>query len=69
MFDFWITDRAGDSDTCLDELGIASERRLKCNAHILLFVDQALDKVYKDVETSLGVQKLVGLGASRGIHE
>ena len=43
MFDFWITDRAGDSDTCLDELGVESEKRMKCNAHILHCVDQAMD--------------------------
>ena len=64
MFDFWMNDRAGDSDASLDELGISPEKRLKCNAHILLCIDQALDKVFKDLETTFGVQKLIGLGAS-----
>ena len=64
MFDFWMNDRAGDSDASLDELEISSEKRLKCNAHILLCIDQAIDKVFKDLETTLGVQKLIGLGAS-----
>ena len=64
MFDFCMNDRAGDSDASLDELGITSEKRLKCNAHILLCIDQALDKVFKDLETTFGVQKLIGLGAS-----
>ena len=64
MFDFWMNDRAGDSDASLDELGISSEKRLKCNAHILLCIDQAIDKVFKDHETTFGVQKLIGLGAA-----
>ena len=64
MFDFWMNDRAGDSDASLDELGISSAKRLKCNAHILLCIDQAIDKVFKDLETTFGVQKLIGLGAA-----
>ena len=64
MFDFWMNDRAGDSDACLDEIGVETEKRLKCNAHILLCIDQAMDKVFKDFETTLGVQKLIGLEAS-----
>ena len=64
LIDFWMNDRAGDSDACLDDIGIESEKRLKCNAHILLCIDQAMDKVFKDLETTLGVQKLIGLGAS-----
>ena len=64
MFDFWMNDRAGDSDAILDELGIESEKRLKCNAHILLCIDQAMDKVFKDLETTLGVQKLIGNDAA-----
>ena len=64
LIDFWMNDRAGDSDACLDDLGVETEKRLKCNAHILLCIDQAMDKVFKDIETTLGVQKLIGLGAS-----
>ena len=59
-----MTDRAGDSDTMLDELDVDKKKRLKCNAHVLLAVDVALDKVFKDTETQIGVANLVGKGAS-----
>ena len=45
FFDFHATDRAGDSDTMLDNLDIPEESRLKCNAHPTLAVGQAIDKV------------------------
>ena len=64
MFDFFMIDRAGDADAGLDELGVKNEKRLKCNAHILLAVDQAMDKVFRDTEAALGVQNLIGLNAS-----
>ena len=41
MIDFFMNDRAGDGDTMLSDLGVKEERRLKCNAHILLAVDIA----------------------------
>ena len=47
----------------LDELGIADEKRLKCNAHILLAIDVAIDKVLKDTETVIGLSALIGPGA------
>ena len=59
-----MNDSAADLYAILDELGISSEKIMKCNAHILLCIDQAMDKVFKDMETSFGVQKLIGLGAS-----
>lgn len=62
-----MTDRAGDSDGMLDELSIDDTRRLKCNAHVLLAVDVALDKVFRDVETLFGVSNLIGKGASHVI--
>ena len=64
MVDFFMTDRAGDSDVMLDELGVADKKRLKCNAHVLLAVDGALDKVFKDVESIVGVSNLIGRGES-----
>ena len=64
MFDFFMSDRAGDADAGLDELGVKNEKRLKCNAHILVAVDQAMDKVFRDTEAALGVQNLIGLNAS-----
>ena len=59
LMDFFMTDRAGDADTMLDELDIDDEKRLKCNAHVLLAIDNALDKVFKDTETLIGVFKLI----------
>ena len=58
-----MNDRAGDSDTMLDELGVAEEKRLKCNAHVILCVQNAVDKVFKDKETEIGVNKLISTEA------
>ena len=62
--DLFITDRAGDSDKMLDQLGIAGSDRLKCNAHILLCISQALDTVFKNYETNMGLKNLISEGAS-----
>ena len=51
LIDFFMTDRAGDSDVMLSELGVDEKQKLKCNAHILLAIDVALDKVFRDTET------------------
>ena len=64
LLDFFMTDRAGDADAMLDKLDIDAKKRLKCNAHVLLAVDVALDKVFRDVETRVGVANLIGKGAS-----
>ena len=64
MIDYFMHDRAGDGDKMLDEFGIDPEKRLKCNAHILLCVDNALDKVFKDMETVVGPSNLIAEGAS-----
>ena len=63
LIDFFMTDRAGDSDTMLAELGVDKEKVLKCNAHILLAIDVAIDKVYKDIETKPGLATLISNGA------
>ena len=47
----------------LDELGIEESKRLKCNAHILLASDTAIDKVFRDVETVIGSSNLITKGA------
>ena len=65
MLVYFMTDRASDSDVMLNELGIEERRRLKCNAHVLLAVDVAIDKVFRDIETQLGVASLIGRGVSR----
>ena len=64
FFHFFMNDRASDSDAMLDELGVETEKRLKCNAHVLLAVQAALDKVLKDKETQIGPQKLISTDAS-----
>ena len=63
MFDFFMDDRARDNNTMLDELDVSEEKKLNCNAHILLCVTSTADKVFRDVETSAGLQKLIGDGA------
>ena len=63
FIDFFMGDRAGDGDVMLDELGVAEEVRLKCNAHTILCVQNAVDKVYKDKESEIGVVKLISTAA------
>ena len=62
LMDYSMTDRGGDVDALLDELGIDPNNRLKCNAHILLCIDASLNKVLKDLEIKAGVQNLLGQG-------
>ena len=42
--DFFMNDRAGDSDVMLDQLGVGEDQRLKCNAHVILCIQNAMDK-------------------------
>ena len=49
-----------------EELDISDEKELNCNAHILLCVTSTADKVLKDIESSVGVHKLIGDGALSG---
>ena len=64
LIDFFMTDRAGDSNVMLDTLEVDEKKRLKCNAHVLLAIDVALDKIFKDSETQIGVSNLIDNGAS-----
>ena len=64
FIDFFMNDRAGDSDTMLDALDVTEERRLKCNAHPLLAVQNSIDKTFKDEEAKIGVQKLISADAA-----
>jgi hypothetical protein len=63
--DFWITDRAGDCATMLQNLGVEDEKILKCCAHLILGIDHACDKVFKETEQKIGVQKLLELSAGQ----
>ena len=60
--DFWISDRSADCDVVLDELGIDDQNILKCNGHVVLTVDDAVDHVLKDIEAQVGRDKLAGDG-------
>ena len=64
FLDFFMNDRAGDSDTMLDSLGVSDDQRLKCNAHPLLCVQNCVDKTFKDKETEIGVSKLISTDAA-----
>ena len=57
--DFWMTDRAGECDSLLQNLGVEQSKMLKCSAHIILGIDNAIDKVYRNFEQKIGVQKLL----------
>ena len=65
--DFWMTDRAGECEILLQNLGIDSSKMLKCCAHMILGVDHAIDKVFKNTEQMIGVQKLLEVSAGEKI--
>ena len=54
MIDIFMTGRAGDNDSMLCELKVNERKRLKCNAHVMLAVDAAFEKTFKDTETLIG---------------
>lgn len=62
--DFFMTDRAGDAKKMLEELEIEPTKWLKCNAHIVLCVDNSVNKVLRTTETVIGVQNLMDLSSS-----
>ena len=64
LIDYFMSDRAGDSDVMLDILGVEQKKRLKCNAHVLLAVDISLDKIFRDSERLIGVSNLINKGAT-----
>ena len=63
--DFWMTDRAGDCRKFLEGLGIDKKKVLKCCAHILLGIDHAIDKVFRDAEIKISVQKLLDVSVEK----
>ena len=58
------SDRAGDADVMLDCLDVDEYRRLKCNAHPVLCIENALDKTFAAYERSVGKDKLISVAAS-----
>ena len=65
IIDFFMTDRAADTDPTLELLGVEEERRLKCCAHIILGADAALEKVLLAYERKVGVGKLLQINNAR----
>ena len=65
--DFWMCDRAGDCAVILDSLGIDEQQILNCNAHVILGVDNAADKVFRQIERSIGIQKLIDVKAGEKV--
>ena len=59
--DFWMGDRADDVTKAMEILGIESKKVLRCSAHITCGADNAVDKVFKHFESTIGVQNLISL--------
>ena len=51
----------------LDNLDIDEQKILKCNAHVILGVDHAADKVFRQTEQSIGIQKLIDVKAGEKV--
>ena len=64
---FWMSDRGSELDTLFEKLEIEDGKRLKCCAHIILGIDNAIDKVMKNTEQMIGVQKLLQLTAGERV--
>ena len=58
--DFWMSDRSADGSVLLDDLGVEQEKRLKCNGHVTLTIDEAINSVLLDAESVIGRDKLIG---------
>ena len=65
--DFWMCDRAGDCAVMLDNLDIDEQKILNRNAHVILGVDNAADKVFRQIEQSIGIQKLIDVKAGEKV--
>ena len=61
--DLWMSDREGDSTTLLQHLGIKAKTKIKCSANVILIIDHACNKVFRNMEQKIGVQKLLHLSA------
>ena len=62
MIDFFMNDRSADCEIVLGDLGIEDQNILKCNGHIVLSIDDAIDFVLRDIEAEVGPDKLAGEG-------
>ncbi|KAK6195771.1 hypothetical protein SNE40_001128 [Patella caerulea] len=59
QIDFWISDRAADCTALFHNLQIANDKILKCCAHLILCIDYAVDKTFKETELKMGFDKLI----------
>ena len=58
-----------DANSLLDELGVDEEKApLKINAHALLCIDKDIYKTSKDMETLIGILKLISESASHAFN-
>ena len=64
FIDWFQGDRAGDNLVMLEELGVKEEKTVKCNAHILLAIEDAMDSVMCDTEVAVGKDKLISTEAA-----
>ena len=62
--DWFQGDRAGDNLVMLEELDIKEEKTVKCNAHVCLAIEEAVDSVMLDTEVKVGKDKLISTDAS-----
>jgi hypothetical protein len=65
IIDCFVGDRAQDMEVALDKLGIPENKRLKCTPCILLCIDECIDKVFRQHESSIGFSKLLTVPSSR----
>ena len=59
--DFWMSDRAGDNETFRESMAIPETKNSKFCAHITLGVDNACNKVFREVEQRISVQNLISV--------
>ena len=57
LIDFWISDRSGDSDVILENLNIDG-RILKCNAHIILCIDERINSTLLSIENRVLISEI-----------
>ena len=54
QINFWMSNRASDSNIISDNLGVDVERRLKCTTQFVLGTDGALENTFKSFEKKVG---------------
>ena len=65
--DFRMSDRGSELDKLLENLDVDESKRIKCCAHIILGIDNAIAKVFKDTEQQIGIQKLMQISVGQKV--